>query len=237
MLNIKNVLQNLIEFKNNHIHLHQEGKAFVRNLLIWLLIINGILYFLDINDYIFGIINFLSIVSFGIVLYFFRNPRREIVEPSENIVYAPADGKVVVVEEVIDTEYFNEPRIQVSIFMSPLNVHVNRVPISGEVKYFKYHDGQYLVAWHPKSSAHNERTTVVIKTLQGIEILIRQIAGAVARRVVCYAEVGKNMKQGEDLGFIKFGSRVDILLPLNAEIKVNIGDKALGNKSIIAYLK
>jgi phosphatidylserine decarboxylase len=234
---LKNLLHTLKEFKRNHIHLHQEGKTFVLNLLVWLLIFNGILYFLDLNEVIFGLINFLSIAAFGIVLYFFRNPRREIVEPSENIVYAPADGKVVVVEEVVDSEYFNEPRIQVSIFMSPLNVHVNRVPVSGEVKYFKYHDGQYLVAWHPKSSVHNERTTVVIKTLQGVEILIRQIAGAVARRVVCYAEVGKNMKQGEDLGFIKFGSRVDILLPLNAEIKVNIGDRAWGNKSVIAYLK
>ncbi|MGC8802438.1 MAG: phosphatidylserine decarboxylase family protein [Bacteroidales bacterium] len=237
MLKFRDLVHKIREFKQTHIHLHQEGKSLVINLLIWLLIINGIFYFLDINAFVFRTINFLSIIVFGIVLYFFRNPRREISEPSENIVYAPADGKVVVVEEVIESEYFNEPRIQVSIFMSPLNVHVNRVPIGGEVKYFKYHDGQYLVAWHPKSSAHNERTTVVIKTLQGIEILIRQIAGAVARRVVCYAEVGKTLKQGEDLGFIKFGSRVDILLPLNAEIKVNIGDKAVGNRSIIAYLK
>jgi phosphatidylserine decarboxylase len=237
MLAIKQLFQTIKQFRKEHIHLHREGKNFALNLLIWLLIINGILYFLDINSIVFGFINVISIGIMAIVLYFFRNPQREISVPSENIVYAPADGKVVVVEEVIDKEYFNEPRIQVSIFMSPLNVHVNRVPISGEVKYFKYHDGRYLVAWHPKSSHHNERTTIVIKTLRGIEILIRQIAGAVARRVVCYAEVGKSMKQGEDLGFIKFGSRVDLLLPIDAEIKVNVGDKAVGNKSIIAYLK
>ncbi len=234
---MKELISRLKSFWNNHIHLHQEGKNFVQNLLITLLLINGFLYFIDINEILFRIINILSIILFAIVVYFFRNPRREIEVNDDGIVYAPADGKVVVIEKVIDYEYFNEPRIQISIFMSPLNVHVNRVPVSGEVKYFKYHDGDYLVAWHPKSSSHNERTTVVIETIKGIKILIRQIAGAVARRVVCYAEVGKHFKQGEDLGFIKFGSRVDILLPLDAEILVNIGDRMWGNKTIIARLK
>ncbi len=237
MQKLKFMVNKLRTFIHDNIHLHKEGKIFSLNLLVILLIVNGFFYFLDINEFIFRLFNILSIIFMGLVLYFFRNPRRDIEYPSENIIYAPADGKVVVVEQVIDEEYFNEPRIQISIFMSPLNVHVNRVPVSGKVKYFRYHDGRYLVAWHPKSSEHNERTTVVLQTTQGSDILIRQIAGAVARRVVCYAQEGKNMMQGEDLGFIKFGSRVDILLPLNAEIKVSIGDKTFGNKSIIAYLK
>jgi len=229
-------LRTLNKFRKEHLKIHHEGTAIIRNLIMWLLIINGILYFLQINDIIFRLANLVSFIGLALVLYFFRNPYRE-VEPDENIVYAPADGKVVVVEQTLETEFFNEPRIQVSIFMSPLNVHVNRIPISGEIKYFKYHEGDYLVAWHPKSSTHNERTTVVLETLKGSKVLIRQIAGAVARRVVCYAEEGKKFKQGEDFGFIKFGSRVDIFLPIDAEIKVNIGDRMWGNQTVIAKLK
>jgi phosphatidylserine decarboxylase len=230
-------LQKISNYLKNHFQLHKEGIAFCGNLLVWLLIINGIFYFIGINEIIFKIINILSIAILVIVLYFFRNPERKIENENENAVFAPADGKVVAIEQVMDEEYFNEPRIQVSIFMSLINIHVNRIPVSGEVKYYKYHDGGYLVAWHPKSSSLNEHTTVVIETLQGIKILIRQIAGAMARRIVCYAEVGKKFRQGEDLGFIKFGSRVDVLLPLDAKINVKLGDRMYGNKSIIAYLK
>jgi phosphatidylserine decarboxylase len=224
------------KFRKEHLKLHHEGISIVRNLIMWLFILNGILYFLQVNDLIFRLINVASVIFFAIILYFFRNPERA-VESNEDVLYAPADGKVVVVEQTVENEFFNEPRIQVSIFMSPLNVHVNRIPVSGKIDYYKYHTGDYLVAWHPKSSTHNERTTVVLETLKGTKILLRQIAGAVARRVVCYAEVGKIFQQGEDFGFIKFGSRVDIFLPLDAEIKVNVGDRMWGNRTVIARLK
>jgi phosphatidylserine decarboxylase len=221
--------------KRAHLSIHPEGMSIIKNLLMYLIIINGLIYFIAINEIIFSIINLASLVIFAMVLYFFRNPER-IAVPDESSLYAPADGKVVAIEQTMENEYFNEPRIQVSIFMSPLNVHVNRAPISGDVTYYKYHPGDYLVAWHPKSSTHNERTTVVLKTFKGVEILLRQIAGAVARRIVCYAKDGGSFAQGQDLGFIKFGSRVDILLPLNAEIKVKIGDLVKGNLTVVAKI-
>ena len=152
---------------------------------------------------------------------------------SENAIVAPADGKVVVIEEVQADEYFNDRRIQVSIFMSPLNVHVNRNPVSGEVAYSEYHKGKYLVAWHPKSSTENERHTVVYRK-DGKEILIKQIAGAVAKRIVNYLHAGQPVKQSDEMGFIKFGSRVDLLLPLDAKIKVKIGDKPKGGVTVVA---
>jgi len=170
-----------------------------------------------------------------IILQFFRNPSRSIAEYNDNLVYAPADGKVVIIEETEETEYFNDKRLQISIFMSPLDVHVNRSPISGSIKYFKYHKGKYFVAWHPKSSLENERTSVVFSNGKK-EILLRQIAGALARRIVCYVSKGDLVKQGEDFGFIKFGSRVDIFLPLDAKIKVDLDQMVKGNKNIIADL-
>ncbi len=156
--------------------------------------------------------------------------------PDETIVVAPADGKVVVIEETGENEYFNDRRIQISIFMSPLNVHINRYPISGKVVYFKYHEGDYLVAWHPKSSTHNERTTIVVKSPSGIELLLRQIAGTVARRVVCYSKINSDVIQGDQLGFIKFGSRVDVFLPLSAKIDVELNQKVLANNTVLAHL-
>jgi len=150
-------------------------------------------------------------------------------------VYAPADGKVVVIEETAENEYFKDKRLQVSVFMSPLNVHVNRNGIGGLVKYFRYHPGKYLVAWHPKSSTENERTTVVIDNGK-YEILFRQIAGALAKRIINYLKEGQRITQGSEMGFIRFGSRVDIFLPLNAHIMVNIGDKVFGNQTVIAQL-
>lgn len=172
---------------------------------------------------------------YGMILQFFRNPKRLTVINNAHII-APVDGKVVVIEEVFEKEYFKEKRIQVSIFMSPINVHVTRYPIGGEVTFSKYHQGKYLVAWHPKASEENEKTTVVINNKLSGEILYRQIAGAMARRIVNYAEPQMQVIQGEDAGFIKFGSRVDLFLPLNAIIKVNLNDKVKGGEQIIATL-
>ena len=229
------LIEKIKKIKRQHLSLHKEGSLLIRNILIYLLIFNGILYFLSINEIILYFIYIISIGFFAIVLYFFRNPERNAIADESN-VYAPADGKIVVIEQTDENEFFKESRIQVSVFMSPLNVHVNRMPISGEVKYYKYHPGLFLVAWHPKSSTENERTTVVLETVKGKQILLRQIAGALARRIVCYAEAGKTFKQGEDYGFIKFGSRVDIFLPLGTPITVKIGDVVRGNETVIAKL-
>ena len=168
-----------------------------------------------------------------IILQFFRNPKRTVVQ-NENQILSPVDGKVVVIEEVFESEYFKEKRIQVSIFMSPINVHVTRYALSGIVKFSKYHPGKFLVAWHPKASEENERTTIVVENKTFGAILYRQIAGALARRIVNYAEEGMQVIQGEDAGFIKFGSRVDVFLPLGTPINVVLNQKAIGGKTIIA---
>jgi len=167
------------------------------------------------------------------VLQFFRNPKRNTMLNDAAII-APVDGKVVVIEEVFEKEYFNEKRLQVSIFMSPINVHVTRYPISGEITYSKYHPGKYLVAWHPKASEENERTSIVVKNNTVGEILYRQVAGAMARRIVNYAKKGDKIVQGTDAGFIKFGSRVDLYLPLNSKLNVQINDVVTGGEQIIA---
>jgi phosphatidylserine decarboxylase len=174
-------------------------------------------------------------VFFILVLLFFRCPER-ILSECEDLVYAPADGKIVVIKDTLEDEYFKDRRKQVSIFMSPINVHVNRYPIKGTVTYYKYHPGKYLVAWHPKSSLKNERATTVLENPQGKSILVRQIAGAVARRIVNYSNVGKTVQQGDELGFIKFGSRVDLFLPVHADIKVSLNEKVFGNRTIIAKI-
>ncbi len=168
-----------------------------------------------------------------IILQFFRNPKRTVII-NENQIIAPVDGKVVVIEEVFESEYFKDKRIQVSIFMSPINVHVTRYALSGIVKFSKYHPGKFLVAWHPKASEENERTTIVIENNTFGAILYRQIAGALARRIVNYAEEGMQVIQGKDAGFIKFGSRVDLFLPLGTKIDVALNQKAIGGKTIIA---
>jgi len=176
------------------------------------------------------IVTFLFLI---IILQFFRNPKRNVIR-NENQILAPVDGKVVVIEEVYEGEYFKEKRIQVSIFMSPINVHVTRYPLSGLVKFSKHHPGKFLVAWHPKASEENERTTIVVENKTFGAILYRQIAGALARRIVNYAEEGMQVIQGEDAGFIKFGSRVDVFLPLGTPINVVLNQKAIGGKTIIA---
>jgi phosphatidylserine decarboxylase len=170
-----------------------------------------------------------------LILQFFRNPKR-LTQLNDNTVVSPVDGKVVVIEEVFEKEYFNDKRIQVSVFMSPLNVHVTRYPISGKVVFSKYHPGKYLVAWHPKASEENERTTVVVENPIYGKVLYRQIAGALAKRIVNYATVKDDAKQGTDSGFIKFGSRVDLFLPLDTNIKVKLHQKVRGGESIIAEI-
>ena len=168
-----------------------------------------------------------------IILQFFRNPKRTAII-NENHIIAPVDGKVVVIEEVFESEYFKDKRLQISIFMSPINVHVTRYGLSGIVKFSRYHPGKFLVAWHPKASEENERTTIVIENKTFGEVLYRQIAGALARRIVNYAEEGMQVIQGTDAGFIKFGSRVDIFLPLGTPVNVVLNQKAIGGKTIIA---
>lgn len=177
----------------------------------------------------------IALFLFIIVLQFFRNPNRNILA-NDNQIVAPVDGKVVVIEEVFESEYFKDKRLQVSIFMSPINVHVTRYPVSGLVKFSKYHPGKFLVAWHPKASTENERTTIVIENKAFGEILYRQIAGALAKRIVNYAEQETQVVQGTDAGFIKFGSRVDLFLPLGTKINVKLNEIAIGNKTIIAII-
>ncbi|MCU0378251.1 MAG: phosphatidylserine decarboxylase family protein [Bacteroidales bacterium] len=174
-----------------------------------------------------------SLLFFAFILYFFRVPARH-VEPDPLLIYAPADGKVVVIEETLEKEYFRDTRLQISIFMSPFNMHSNKYPIAGTVSYVKYHPGKKIVAWSPKSSELNERSTVVVKSESGTEILIRQVAGAVARRIVTYSKKGEKVQQGGELGFIKFGSRVDIFLPEGTEVDVQMFEQVRANRTIIA---
>lgn len=176
-----------------------------------------------------------SIFLFLFMLQFFRNPKIETSQDPKK-VYAPADGKVVAIEQTMEQEYFKQTRIQISIFMSPIDVHINRSPVSGIIKMFQYHAGRYLVAWHPKSSTENERTTLVVESNGGIDILVRQIAGAVARRIKCYIKEGDQISQGEEFGFIRFGSRVDVFLPLDAKIEVKVGQQTTAGKTVIAQL-
>ena len=176
-----------------------------------------------------------AVVFYLLFLQFFRSPVFAIQKNARQVL-APADGKVVVIEETDETEYLKSRRRQVSIFMSPVNVHVNRMPVSGQISYFKYHPGKYLVAWHPKSSVENERTTVVARMKNGNEILFRQIAGALARRIKWYVQEGQNLEQGAEFGFIKFGSRVDLFLPLDAKILVTPGQVTKGGRTVIAEL-
>lgn len=214
--------------------LHKEGKASLLLAFLFCLIVGGITWYFVPQPFSHFIYAGLAIL-FLLIVQFFRNPKITVQKDSSKI-YAPADGKVVVIEETKETEFLNEERIQVSIFMSPLNVHINRNPISGIISYFKYHPGKYLVAWHPKSSTDNERTTLVYKHESGVEILIRQIAGAMARRIKWYVREGDTVEQGKEFGFIKFGSRVDLFIPKSANIKVEIDEKTKGGRTVIAEL-
>lgn len=217
--------------------IHKEGKTLLFWLLIVLVIGNYLIYyFMPEERILINVVMLISVVIYLIILQFFRNPIFPLPN-EEGMVYAPADGKVVVIEETFEEEYLKEKCIQVSVFMSPINVHVNRSPIKGIVEFFKYHPGKYLVAWHPKSSTENERTTMVIKNDKGTKILVRQIAGALARRIKWYVEAGSQLEQGGEFGFIKFGSRVDLYLPLGTEILVELEQVTKGARTPIARLK
>lgn len=217
--------------------IHKEGHKMLLTLILILTALNIFMWWylpdaVTVNQIVGGA----SLILFLAVLQFFRNPKI-VTEVNPKHIIAPADGKVVVIEETEETEYLKEKRIQISIFMSPTNVHVNRNPISGIVKYFKYHPGLFLVAWHPKSSTDNERTTYVVENEMGIQILFRQIAGAMARRIRWYANVGDQVTQGNEFGFIKFGSRVDVFVPVDADIKVNLDQPTKGGRTVLAELK
>jgi phosphatidylserine decarboxylase len=201
--------------------------------MILLIVVNLLAHTFIFTDWIKQLILFATIVLFFLIIQFFRNPKRDTVLNNEHVM-APVDGKVVVIEEVFEKEYFKDQRLMVSVFMSPINVHVTRHPVSGVVKYSKYHPGKYLVAWHPKASEENERTTVVVENPVAGEVLYRQIAGALAKRIVNYAEVGQEVVQGEDSGFIKFGSRVDVFLPLGTPLEVKLNQKVKGGLTVIA---
>ena len=210
--------------------LHKEGYQTLINELIIILVLA---YFTFSNSsVILEVLLLFMLFIFIITLNFFRIPKRSF-ERKEGIIYAPCDGKVVVIEETKEKEYFNDNRIQVSVFMSPLNVHNNLYPISGDIMYTKYHPGKFLFAWNPKASTDNERSTIVIKN-NNISILCRQIAGALARRIVTYSKIKETYNCSDELGFIKFGSRVDLFLPIGTKINTKIGDKVIGGQSILA---
>lgn len=215
--------------------IHREGRTILFVLLVILFLLNWLVATFIAQPVIQNIVIGISIFFYLLILQFFRIPVFKI-EKNEKQILAPADGKVVVIEETEEREYFKEKRKQISIFMSPINVHINLMPVAGSISYFKYHPGKYLVAWHPKSSTENERTTIVAKMKDGTEILFRQIAGALARRIKWYVKEGQKLDQGDEFGFIKFGSRVDIFIPVNAKILVNIDDITKGGKTVIAEL-
>jgi len=213
--------------------IHKEGYTSLAIVALVIFVANALVhYFMPEHTWLVWLTYALSFLLFVTILQFFRSPKRRITTDG-NLILCPADGKVVVIEEVEETEYFHDKRIQVSIFMSPINVHINRNPVSGVVTFFCYHAGKYLVAWHPKSSTLNERTTIAVRADNGEEILFRQIAGAMARRIVWYVKEGNAVKQGEEFGFIKFGSRVDVFLPLGAKVNVKIGDKVSGGLTVL----
>lgn len=216
--------------------IHKEGYTTIALSILFIFIINA---FVDYKYYdvtwLRWFVYIFSAALFIIVLQFFRNPSRSF-SSGENLVICPADGKVVVIEETEEGEYFKDKRLQVSIFMSPVNVHINRNPISGVVKFFKYHPGKYLAAWNPKSSTENERTTTVVEHKNGTPVLFRQIAGALARRIVWYVKEGDQVVQTEQFGFIKFGSRVDVFLPVGTKVNVALNDVVKGGITTLAEL-
>lgn len=213
--------------------IHKEGYFTLIISAIVLLVANGLTYTFFPPIILFSTFVFLALWLF--LVSFFRNPKRTIDQYADDIVYCPADGKIVVIENTNESEVLKDERIQVSIFMSPLNVHVNRNPISGKVTFFKYHPGAFYKAWNPKASTENERTTIMIQNPKG-KVLFRQIAGALARRIVWYVSQGDEVKQGEDMGFIKLGSRVDVFLPKDAKLEVEMGQMVSGNKTVLARL-
>lgn len=223
--------------KLKKIRLHREGTSILIVSFLLLAAINAALYFFIDNKTPFIVFAALSTTLYLLMVNFFRCPIRRFEEDTTRVVVAPADGRIVVIEEVEENEYFHDKRLMVSIFMSVVNVHANWYPVDGVVKKVCHHSGNFMKAWLPKASTENERSTIVIETPEGVEILTRQIAGAVARRIVTYAEVGEECCIDEHLGFIKFGSRVDVYLPLGTEVCVEMGQKTTGNQTVLARLK
>lgn len=215
--------------------LHREGNKIITILSILLAILIAILFLLEIAFLWRCFILIPYIVVYLLILWFFRLPARS-ADIRDNLILAPADGKIVVIEETMENEYFHDKRIQVSIFMSPLNVHQNTYPIGGKVLFTQYHKGKYLVAWHPKSSTQNERSTIVVEHTNGTRILVRQIAGAVARRICTYSTPGETVAQGDELGFIKFGSRVDVFIPTSAKIRCQVNQTSISRLTVLAEL-
>jgi len=214
--------------------IHREGYKIIGVSVLLFVLINilSFYFFNENSQWLVYAILFISLVLLIFIVLFFRIPKRNLTF-SENKIVAPADGKVVVIEEITDTEFFNDKRMQISIFMSPVNVHLNRAPVSGTVIYNNYYKGKYLVAWHPKSSTLNERHSIVLENSNGL-VLVKQIAGAMAKRICNYALPGKKFEQGEEFGFIKFGSRVDVLLPLDAKIEVQLGQMVKCGITVLA---
>lgn len=216
--------------------IHKEGYTSIALCILFIFVTNAIIhYYIPDVTWFVWLWYIVSAFLFIIILQFFRSPKVNFTLNDQQII-CPADGKVVVIEETEETEYLKDRRIQISVFMSPINVHINRNPLSGIVKYFKYHPGKYLFAWNPKSSTENERTTIVVESKNGVPILFRQIAGALARRIVWFVKEGDQVAQGQEFGFIKFGSRVDVFLPLGTEVNVNIGDTVKGGVTVLAKL-
>jgi len=216
--------------------IHKEGYTSIALTVLVIFVLNAVVQFYFPSAHVVKwFIYILSGALFLIILQFFRSPKIRIDLDEKNVL-CPADGKVVVIEETEESEFLKDKRIQISVFMSPINVHVNRNPIGGVVSYFKYHKGKYLVAWHPKSSTENERTTIAVQNKNGVTVLFRQIAGALARRIVWYVKEGDQVEQGAQFGFIKFGSRVDVFLPLGTKINVEIGEVVKGGRTVLAEL-
>ena len=215
--------------------LHKEGFATILLSVLVFLAINAVCFFFTPRIVFYIVLGALTVVLF-LVINFLRSPRRRSVT-ADGAVIAPADGKVVVIEETYEPEVLKANCLQVSIFMSVFNVHINWYPIAGKIKYYRHHSGNYMAAWLPKSSTENERSSVVIEQPDGRQILVRQVAGAMARRIVCYAEEDTNVKQAQQMGFIKFGSRVDVYLPLGSKIDVKLNDKVTGSQTILGWLK
>lgn len=215
--------------------IHREGKGILTKLGLILVAINGALYMYNGDVVLWSVL--LSVIAFVLVLQFFRLPYRRFEGDATNLVIAPVDGKVVAIEEVFEPEHFNDKRLMIAIFMTPLNVHANWYPVNGTVKSSKHHNGRFQAAYLPKSSTENERSTIVIELPDGREVLTRQIAGALAKRIVTYAKPGDKADVNQQLGFIKFGSRMDIYLPIGTEVNVTLGQKTTATQTIVAKLK
>ena len=218
------------------IKFHKEGYPVIGTTFAVLALLSVGIWFMPLFLYVKYFLFFGFFVLLSWTIYFFRYPERS-VNKGDNSVLSTADGKIVVIEEVHEEEYFNEKRLMISVFMSPMNVHINWYPFNGEVKYAKYHPGRYFIAYNPKSSEHNERTSVVVEKEEGKDVLIRQVAGVMARRVVCYSKKGDKVNQGDEMGMIKFGSRIDFFLPLDVKINVEMGQKVTAQQTVIAYFK